>query len=309
MAPIGPSRSPRWPLWFWLVYAGVQLWFLTVPAAVVLLLVGWYGVDWLGGFRWVVFGVAALLALPFPAAAVLFVLQTANAATYWRSLDRDETVAGVQLPAGSRIRYADKAHSSLLSVDLPHVTEILGMRLVGRLTRYDKWDDVGPVWSGALFDDQCVNGFPCRAGYFTFDKFGTVFDIHGTVHRFGLASAHEFFGLQFPPGTTVGRGNANRAWHFLLPADMGIHIPALATTAPPGVTLTVANNGRLEKIDSGHGQTIIVHGLPLNSKHFRLQGDRVVSQLAEPFFVAGAMRPAGTDIVIDLPTGRASPLR
>jgi hypothetical protein len=40
-----------------------------------------------------------------------------------------------------------------------------------------------------------------------------------------------------------------------------------------------------------------------------LQGDQVVSQLAEPFFVAGAIRPEGTGIVIDLPTGCASPVR
>ena len=304
-----PRGRPRFPWWFWFVVAGVHFWYVIVPAAAALVLAGWYGAGWLGGFRWAVFGAAILLALPFPAAAVMYLVQTAVAATFWRTLEHDETIAGVQLPAGSRIRFADKVHTDLISVDLPHVTEILGMRLTGRLARYDRWDDVGPVWSGTLADDQSVNGIPCRAGYFSFDKFGTVFDMHGTVHKFGLAGAHEFFGLQFPPGTTVGRGNAKRPWHFLLPADMGVHIPALATTAPPGVTLTIADDGRLEKIDSGHGQTIIVRGLPLNSKHFRLESERVVAQLAEPFFVAGAMQPAGTEISIDLPSGQASPLR
>jgi len=304
--PTGRSTHLRFPLWFRLVFVGVHLWYVTVPAAAALLLAGWFGAGSLGGFRWVVFGGAALLALPFPLAGVMYLVQTAVAATFWRTLDREETIAGVQFPAGSRIRFADKAHSELISVDLPHATEILGMRLVGRLARYERWDDVGPVWSGTLAEDQHVNGIPCRAGYFSFDKFGTIFDIHGTVHRFGLAAAHEFFGLQFPPGTTVGRGNAKRVWHFLLPADMGVHIPALATTAPPGVTLDIADDGRLDKLDSGHGQTIIVHGLPLNSQHFRLQGEQVASQLAEPFFVAGAMRPAGTGIVVDLPSGQAS---
>lgn len=300
------TRSSPFPFWFWFVFAGVHLWYLTVPAAAALLLAGWYGGYWLGEFRWVAFGVAAFLALPFPTAALMYVLQTINAATFWRTLDRDETVVGAQLPAGSRIHFADRAHTDLISVDLPRATEILGVRLVGRLIRCEKWDDVGPVWGGTLAEDQRLNDIPCRAGYFAFDKFGTVFDTRGTVHRFGLASPHEFFGLEFPPGTTVGRGNANRPWHFLLPADMGVHIPALATTAPPGVTLTIANDGCLEKIDSGHGQTIIVCGLPLNSKQFRLQGDQVVSQLAEPFFIDGAMQPAGTEIRVDLPTARAT---
>ena len=65
-------------------------------------------------------------------------------------------------------------------------------------------------------------------------------------------------------------------------------------TAPPGVTLEVANDGRLERIGSGHGQTIVVRGVPLNSKNFRLQGDEVASELAQPFVVAGAPRVDAT---------------
>ena len=248
------------------------------------------------------------MALPFPAAAVLYALQSIEAARYWRTLDREETLADVRLPAGSCVRFADKAHANFISVDLPCVTEIRGIRVVGRLTRYDQWDDVGPVWSGALAEDQPVNGLPCRAGYFTFDKFGTVFDDRGTVHKFGLAASHEFFGLNFPSGTAIRRGNTSRPWQFLLPADAGGHVPALAIWVPPGVTLTVANDGRLKKIESGHGQTIMVRGLPLNSKNFRLHGDHVVSELAEPASIGGEMRPAGSGVVIDLPTGQVGPL-
>jgi hypothetical protein len=104
----------------------------------------------------------------------------------------------------------------------------------------------------------------------------------------------------------MARGNDNKPWRLLLPPDAGVDIPALASTAPPGVTLSVANDGRLAGIRSGHEQTIVVCGVPLNSKNFHLQGEHVASELAEPFAVAGEMRPAGTGVRIDLPTGNVS---
>jgi len=90
---------------------------------------------------------------------------------------------------------------------------------------------------------------------------------------------------------------------LLLPANAGVYIPALATTAPPGVTLSIANDGRLLSIGSGHGQTIRVRGVPLNSKAFMLRGEIVASELAEPFAIAGETLPAGTAVRIDLTTG------
>jgi hypothetical protein len=73
--------------------------------------------------------------------------------------------------------------------------------------------------------------------------------------------------------------------------------------APVGVTLYVANDGRLMRIGSGHGQIIVVRGVPLNSKNFELHGEFVLSELAEPFGVRGEMRPAGTKVRVDLATG------
>ncbi len=295
----------RLPWWFWLAVLDVQFWFVTVPVAIVFAIVGWYGAAWLGGLRWAMFGAAVLLALPFPAAAVTIVIaEIIDSATYRRTLDRDETVAGLPAPAGSRIRFGDKAHSSVISIDLPHVTEIRGTRLAGNLRRYDKWGDLREVWSGTLAEDQRIDGLPCRGGAVGPDKDSFVFDQDGVVQRCTLAAAHELLGLTLPPGTTVmERGNDNKPWRLLLPPDAGVEIPALATAAPPGVTLSVATDGRLEGIDSGHGQTIVVRGVPLNSKNFHLQGEQVVSELAEPFIVAGEMRPAGTAVRIDVPTG------
>jgi hypothetical protein len=241
------------------------------------------------------------LALPFPAAAAAFVFQKVDATRYWRTLDRDTTFAGLSLPRGSRIRFADKAHSVLVSIELPHATEVRGLRLTGTLALWSVWNDVGPVWGGILAEDQRVDGLPCRAGRFAFDNFGgVIFGDSGTIHRCTLASEHELLGLKLPTGTGVWRGNDSTAWRFLMPADAGVDIPALATIAPPGVTLSVANDGRLERIGSGHGQTILVHGMPLNSKSFEVRGRLVASELSEPFVVAREIRPVGTKVRIDL---------
>lgn len=282
---IGEGPGVKFAVVFWLAVFDFQFWFVTIPCAIVLAIVGWYGATWLGGMRWAMFGAAVLLALPFPAAAIAIVIaEIVNSATHWRTLDRDETVAGLQLPAGSRIRFGDKAHSTVSSIDLPHDTDIRGIR--PRIN--DRW-------------------LPCRGGAAGPDKDSFIFNKDSIVQRCTLAAAHELFGLELSRGTTMlERGNDNKPWTLMLPPDAAVYIAALATTAPPGITLSAAADGRLEGISSGHGQTIIVRGVPLNSKHFQLQGEQVVSELAEPCLVAGEKRPAGTEVRIDLPSGNVS---
>jgi hypothetical protein len=296
----------RLPWWFWLAVFDVKLWFVTVPAAILLSVAAWYGGGWLGQLRFAVYGAAALLALPFAAAAVVLAEGKVDERAHWRKLDRDETIAGLRLPAGSRIRFHDKAHTDLDSIELTDATDILGMRLIGRLKRYKQWRGAGPVWSGTLSGDQSVDGLPCLGRAVLHERDTFIFDGSGMVHRCTLA-AHELLELRWPPRTTVlERGNQSKPWTLLLPPDGGVFLPMLATTAPPGVTLKVAHDGRLVGVDSGHGQTIVVRGVPLNSKNFRLQGEQVIAELAEPFLVAGAMRPAATLVRIDLRTGDVS---
>jgi hypothetical protein len=294
----------RLPWWVWLAYANVKFWFVSIPAAIVLSVIDWYGGHWFGGLRWVLLAAVAALILPFPAAAAIVLFQKIDATRYWRTLVHPEAIAGLSLPTGSKLRFADKAQSILLSIELPHVTEIAGMRLTGTLARWRTWGDVGPVWGGILAENQHLDGMPCRAGRYSFDKFGGVlFDDAGIIHRCTLAAAHDLLGLKLPRDTAVWRGDDRKDWKFLLPANAGVEIQAIATTAPPGVTLSVANDGRLRRIGAGHGQTIVVCGTPLNSKRFELQGQQVVSELAAPHTVAGAIRPVGTAVRIDLATG------
>src|SRR5262249_28987419 len=138
----------RWPWWFWLAYADVKFWFVTIPTAIALALSSWYGAPWLGGLRWVLIAGVILLALPFPATAAILVFQKIDATRYWRTLAQTETIAGISLPAGSRLRFADKPHSVLVSIELPHTTEVRGMRLMGTLTPWGKWRGVDSVWGG-----------------------------------------------------------------------------------------------------------------------------------------------------------------
>lgn len=287
------------PFWFWLMYADVVYWYLTVPAAIALLLLGWYGADWPHGLRWIAFGGAALLAVPFPLAAAAIVYgeirAAANLAALQRTLERDETIAGLALPAGSRIQFRDKAHSAVASIDLPHAADIRGMRLTDKLA----WSDYTRTWSGTLAADQRLDGWPCRAGPMEFDA-------DGVVQTCELAATHELLGLTLPPGTHITRGSDDKPYALRLPADADMQVPALATTAPAGVTLWVASDGRLTRIASGHGQTIVVRGVPLNSMNFFMRGDQVVAALAEPFMVAGAMQGAGTGVRVDLPSGEVS---
>jgi hypothetical protein len=292
------------PWRFWFAVAVVKFWFVTIPLAIVLALAVRYGAPWLGGSRWVVIASVVLLALPFPAAALVIIYQSFDATRYWRTLEVPETVGGLPVPAGSKVRYADKKHSIPVSIELLRSTEIHGMRLIGTLTPWKRRGDVATHWGGNLAEDRHLDGFPCRAGPFPFDRAGgIIFDETGTIHRCTLSREHELLGLKLPTGTTVSRGNEEMPWSLLLPAGVGVYIPALAAMALGGVTLDVASDGRLVRIGSGHSQTIVVRGVPLNSKTFEMHGDIIVSELAAPSIVASETRSPGTKVRIDLATG------
>ena len=236
----------RLPWWALFAYAVVKFWFVTIPVGIALALAAWYGAPWLGGLRWILIAAVIVLALPFPMAAGVITYQTFDATKYWRTLEVAETIAGLPLPAGSKVHYADKKHSIVVLIELPHVTEIRGMQLMGTLSPRERQGDGVKIWGGILAEDQRLDALPCRAGPYQNDKWGgIIFDDAGTIYRCTLATEHELFGLKLPPDTTVSRGNEEEPWSLLLPADSGVYLTVLATTAPGGVTLEVANDGRL----------------------------------------------------------------
>jgi hypothetical protein len=286
------------PVWFMAGYLVVMGWYVSVPAMIVLTLVG-FSSDLARGWRLAAFGATTLLAAPF----IVYGVGTAIDAIKYRkfqaevhrTLDRAESVTGLTLPAGSDIYFTDKSQTQILSVRLPVVTAIRGVRVTGTLT----WQDVGNVWESELASDQVIGGFPCAAGFITFDNDGTVYECR-------LAAAHGLLGFMLPKGTKVTRGDNKKPWNLLLPDDAGLAIPALAATAPPGAMLHVSGDGRLESTSSGDGATMIVHGVPLNSMNLFVRSDHVVASLKEPFLVAGEMQPADTGVRIDLATGDVS---
>jgi len=72
-------------------------------------------------------GAIVLLTLPFPGVVTVIVFQRFNATRYWRTLEAAETIAGMHVPAGSRVRYADKKQSIPVSIESPNAIEIRGM--------------------------------------------------------------------------------------------------------------------------------------------------------------------------------------
>jgi hypothetical protein len=291
------------PWWFWVAVAIVWHWYFTVPAAFALAVAGWYGAGWT---RWPAIGGAAILTLPFAGYAVSFFVRRKREASYWRTLRSDETVAGLPWLAGSRLHFADTAHTDLISVDLPRVAELWGIRVTGRVTRHERWRDAGPCWSVMLAEDQWLDGLPSRAGAIGFDKDYTVLGKDGGVERCELAAAHQLFGLQLPRGTTVQRGHRGKPWYLLLPADAGVALPTLGATAPAGVTLYISDDSSLEEMGSAHGQTILIRGVRLQTEDLRIEGEQVAASLAEPCAVAGDILPAGARVHLRLATGAVS---
>jgi hypothetical protein len=292
--PLVSDIGIDFPFWFTAGIFVVVGWYVSVPAIVVLGLVGCF-VDMARGWRVAAFGAAALLSALLVVYAVLTINDNAKynrwQAETHRTLDHDETVTGLALPAGSEIDFTNKSRTRISFVRLPVVTDISGVQVTGTLD----WQDSSHVWRSRLAGDQIVGGFPCAAGLITFDNDGAVYECK-------LAAAHAFLGFTLLPGTTVTRDADQAHWNLHLPDDAGLVIPALATTAPPGTTLRVTHNGRLESA-SGNGATMVVRGVPLNCMNLYVRGDRVVAALKEPFAVAGEMRPADTGVSIDLTTG------
>src|SRR4051794_17667288 len=83
------------PRWFWFAVAVVKFWFVTIPLAIALALAARYGAPWLGAMRWVLIAGVILLALPYPAAALVVIYQSFDATRYWRTLEVAETVGGL----------------------------------------------------------------------------------------------------------------------------------------------------------------------------------------------------------------------
>jgi hypothetical protein len=94
------------PWWFWFAVAVVKFWFVAIPLAIALALAARYGAPWLGGMRWILIATVVLLALPFPAAALVIIYQSFDATRYWRTLEVPERVGGLPVTTAATARDA-----------------------------------------------------------------------------------------------------------------------------------------------------------------------------------------------------------
>jgi hypothetical protein len=288
------------PWWFIVAYFIVYCWFITIPAIIILVVVG-SSANVARGWRATAFVAAVLLALPL-------LVYGRDIITEWgetngwiqadrRVLDRDETVLGLALPAGSRVRFEDRSQKKLTWIQLPHSARIQGMGMVGDL----EWSHfAGEHWEGQLAWDQTLNGWPCRAGVVTFTP-------DWTVQQCVLAQEHQALGVTWPAGTKIFRRDSEPLWALELPSDAGIAIPTFSMTVPPRAGAFMSGKGRLNSLMwASNDQPITVHDVPLSSLDRDPDGDLSVATLYSPFMVAGEVRPTGTKICIDLVTGKVS---
>jgi hypothetical protein len=285
----------------WWVIAGafiVQLWFITIPAIVALLFVG-SSRSVLRQWRAVAFVVAALLVLPF-------LIYVRDVAREWgekigwipsdiRTLDRDELVLGLALPAGTRVQFVDRSQNQISRLELPHSANIRGVDMVGEL----EWTPfTGDHWEGRLARDRILNGWPCRAG-------AVSLTMDWTVRECVLSEAHEALGLTWPAGTTIFRRDDEPRWGLDLPNDAGLTVPRFAMTVPPRARLFLSSEGRLDKVMwASNDQPMYVHDVPLSSLDRIAASDQAIGTLYSPFMVSGEMRTSGTKVCIDLSTGK-----
>lgn len=282
----------EFPLWFSLLVLDAEYWPLTVPIALGLAVLGWFGSKWLAR---IAFTVAVVVALP---PAVYATNLAVDRLVYQRTIYRDQTVAGVPLYAGSKIRFWNHEQTVIDWIELPRVTDISGIPFTGTVWRSGGED--GPVrWDGTLAADQSIDGWPCSSG-------AVEINGEGGLRRCELATPHAFFDYELPAGTTVNYNPANSTWSWFLPEDNGIALKVLFANAPGGINLQVTNDGRLTGIVSRIDKTVMVRGAPLSTMNINLSGDAVLGQLAQPFEIAGKQQPAGTPVRIDLVAGNVS---
>jgi hypothetical protein len=266
--------------------------FFTMPIASGLTVFAVFGPKRLARFRWVAVGLMVVIVIGHGA-----MHEVRERYVYGRKLDRDETVAGVPLPAGSRIRFEDTGFTTIDYIKLPRVTRVAGIPFTGTM-RFLHGGERPATWSGTLAADQNISGWPCQSGEYV------QIQLDGSLYTCRLASAHTFFDYELPAGTAVQHW---MDWYFDLPPDKGLAIKVLDTTAPPGIRIKIASDGRLKTIDPYHashrgdaGKTIVVRGYPLKAVDVEVSPESVTGQLAEPFTIGGVQQPAGTRITINL---------
>lgn len=163
------------------------------------------------------------------------------------------TVDGLDLPAGTRVRYHHFGAHHLSQVDLPGPTPLLGAVLSGHLD-FDTLDH----WAGALPFAQTIEGVPCAAGLVVLST--------GAFHLVQCDTSAPYRVPLFivPKGTTVWHEPGDGSRSYRLPAGPDIVLRDYQTRLPAFTELTLYSDGSPQSASNQRSEPLIVSGIPLN---------------------------------------------
>jgi len=287
------------PSWAGVALVGLQYWYALVPAVLALGAVAAFGRTLPTALRYAAGIAAGLIAAPYALLLVVVATdavgqarQAAQDRARHRTLDADETVGTLRLPAGAVLAYADETHRTVSSVALPRPTRVAGILLKGALEPVTERE-----WAGELAQDQAIGDWPCQAGELWFTP-------QGAATRCTLAASHRLAGYELPAGAVSRHDPASGGWEFQLPqSGAAVSIAALGADLPPGGTLTLAADGALRRLYVPHESRMTIAGVALYD-HVIVDATGLTAELAEPTPIAGALQPAATVVHVDLATGR-----
>jgi hypothetical protein len=195
-----------------------QTWQLWLPLLMLLIWVGWITRRWWSG-RLLLLSLAVLITF---AATITLREEARERATMetWNNLrvplPQAAKVDGLQLAAGTMVRWNKKSQGHLLTAELGNGQEVSpGIVLVGEADH--RWDE---FWRGNLAKESMLRGWKCAAG---------KIDLHtsGELRWCVLAGPQKMEAGVIPAGTKVLLNPGN-------PSDVLLHLPNIGMRANPG---------------------------------------------------------------------------
>jgi hypothetical protein len=195
-----------------------ESWRLWVPLLVLLLWVGWATRRWWGGRLLLLsLGVLVVFALKVAIREKARVRATTDAWNKLRvPLPQPAKIDGLQLAAGTMVRWNNEHEGHLLTVELGAGQEVSpGMVLTGEVDH--RWDE---GWTGILAHQSVLRGWECAAGKVNVDNSGKLLWCT-------LAGPQDTAAGVVPAGTGVSLDPGE-------PSDALLHLPDAGMLAKPG---------------------------------------------------------------------------
>ena len=172
---------------------------------------------------------------------------------------------GATLPVGTRIDWVSAAEKDFYSVDLPGVSQVLGVPLTGRM-EFREPDGMGEssekAWQGTLAANTTIDGWACAAGKVALKR-------GGGLAACTLVGARTFDGHAVPAGSELEA----RQDGFYVVVAAAMAMPELSSVMPAGSEVTFDREGCVEQAVVREETPMKVHGVRLWSDALRLHYD------------------------------------